>query len=98
MQGAMATTRGRFILIGDSYDRYDRPQLGLSLSELREGYDLVIGTRFQGGILPGAMSFLHAGKPILPGIGRLLFKGSVRDFPCGLRSFRRDSIEQLHLQ
>jgi hypothetical protein len=65
---------------------------------MREGYDLVIGNRFRGGILTGAMPFLHAGNPILPGIGRLLFKDSVRDFHCGLLAFRRDSIEQLHLQ
>lgn len=100
VQGAIAAARGRFILMADSDDSYDITQLGAFLSKLREGYDLVVGNRFHGGILPGAMPWLHryAGNPILSGIGRLLFKSSIGDFHCGLRAFRRDSIEQLHLQ
>jgi glycosyltransferase involved in cell wall biosynthesis len=100
LQEAIAAARGRFIVMGDSDDSYDFTQLGLFLNKLREGYDLVVGNRFRGGILPGAMPRLHryAGNPILSTIGRLLFKCPIGDFHCGLRAFRRDSIEQLHLQ
>jgi len=100
LQGAIAVARGRFVVMGDSDDSYDFTQLGLFLNRLREGYDLVIGNRFRGGILPGAMPSLHryAGNPILSGIGRLFFKSPIGDFHCGLRAFRRDRIEQLHLQ
>lgn len=100
LQGAIAVARGEFILMGDSDDSYDFTQLGAFLSKLGEGYDLVVGNRFRGGISPGAMPLLHryAGNPILSGIGRLLFKSPVGDFHCGLRAFRRDSIEQLCLQ
>jgi glycosyltransferase involved in cell wall biosynthesis len=100
LQGAIAAARGQFVLMGDSDDSYDFTQLGAFLSKLREGYDLVVGNRFRGGISPGAMPLLHryAGNPILSGIGRLLFKSPVGDFHCGLRAFRRDSIEQLRLQ
>ena len=100
LQGAIAAARGQFVLMGDSDDSYDFTQLGAFLSKLREGYDLVVGNRFRGGISPGAMPLLHryAGNPILSGIGKLLFKSPVGDFHCGLRAFRRDSIEQLRLQ
>jgi glycosyltransferase involved in cell wall biosynthesis len=100
LQGAIAAARGRFIVMGDSDDSYDFTQLGLFLIKVREGYDLVIGNRFRGGILPGAMPLLHryAGNPILSGIGRLLFKSPIGDFHCGFRAFRRDRIEQLHLR
>jgi glycosyltransferase involved in cell wall biosynthesis len=100
LQGAIAAARGQFILMGDSDDSYDFTQLGAFLSRLHEGYDLVVGNRFQGGISPGAMPLLHryAGNPILSGIGRFLFKSPVGDFHCGLRAFRRHSIEQLRLQ
>ena len=45
------------------------------VDKLREGYDLVMGNRFKGGIRPGAMPFLHRylGNPVLTGIGRLFF-------------------------
>lgn len=98
--GAIAAARGRFVLMGDSDDSYDFTQLGFFLSKLREGYDLVVGNRFRGGILPGAMPPLHryAGNPILSGLGRLFFKSPIGDFHCGLRAFRRDRIKQLRLQ
>jgi glycosyltransferase involved in cell wall biosynthesis len=100
LQGAIAAARGRFVVIGDSDGSYDFTQLGLFLNKLREGYDLVIGNRFRGGILPGAMPRLHryAGNPILSAVGRLLFQSPIGDFHCGLRAFRRERIEHLHLQ
>lgn len=100
LQGAIAVARGRFVFMGDSDDSYDFTQLGAFISKLREGYDLVVGNRFRGGILPGAMPLLHryAGNPILSGIGRLFFKSPIGDFHCGLRGFRRDSLGQVRLQ
>jgi glycosyltransferase involved in cell wall biosynthesis len=100
LQGAIAAARGRFVVMGDSDGSYDFSRLDLFLDKLQEGYDLVIGNRFQGEILPGAMPPLHryAGNPILSGIGRLFFKSPVGDFHCGLRAFRRDSIAPLRLQ
>ena len=58
--------------MGDADDSYDFSQLDALVSKLREGYDFVIGNRFQGGILPGAMPPLHRylGNPVLAGIGR----------------------------
>ena len=53
------------------------------MEPLGPGTDLVMGNRFQGGIAPGAMPFLHQylGNPVLSGIGRLFFKAPVSDFP-----------------
>lgn len=100
LQGAIAAARGRYILMGDSDDSYDFTQLGAFVNKLGEGYDLVMGNRFRGGIQPGAMPALHRylGNPVLTTIGRLFFRSPVRDFHCGLRAFRKDSIEKLQLQ
>lgn len=100
LQGAIQASRGRFILMGDSDDSYDFTQLGSFVDKLREGYDLVMGNRFRGGILPGAMPPLHRylGNPVLTTIGRVFFKCPVADFHCGLRAFRKIAIQQLQLQ
>jgi glycosyltransferase involved in cell wall biosynthesis len=100
LHGGIAAARGRFILMGDADDSYDFTQLEGFVCKLREGYDLVMGNRFQGGILPGAMPPLHRylGNPVLTGIGRLFFKSPVGDFHCGLRAFRKDAIERLELR
>jgi hypothetical protein len=46
------------------------------------------------------MPFLHRflGNPVLSWLGRLFFGCPVGDFQCGLRGFRKDSIDKLELQ
>jgi glycosyltransferase involved in cell wall biosynthesis len=92
--------RGRYIIMGDADDSYDFSTLDEYLDQLRGGAELVMGNRFQGGIAPGAMPFLHRyfGNPALSFLGRLFFKIPVGDFHCGLRAFKTDSIRSLGLQ
>lgn len=98
--GGIQAARGEFIIMGDSDDSYDFTNLMPFLEKLREGYDLVMGNRFKGGIQPGAMPFLHQylGNPVLSGLGRLFFHIPINDFHCGLRGFRKASILKLGLQ
>jgi len=86
--------------MGDADDSYDFAHLGPFVDKLREGFDLVMGNRFAGGIAPGAMRPLHRylGNPVLTGVGRLLFKSECHDFHCGLRGFRREAIQKLDLR
>jgi glycosyltransferase involved in cell wall biosynthesis len=98
--GGIAAARGKYVIMGDADNSYDSSNLMLFIDTLREGYELVMGNRFRGGIQPGAMPFLHyyLGNPVLTGIGRLFFKSPCRDFHCGLRGFDRKAIETLKLK
>ncbi|MGA9593623.1 MAG: glycosyltransferase, partial [Candidatus Acidiferrales bacterium] len=100
LRGGIEAARGEFVIMGDSDDSYDFTQIGDFVSKLNEGYDLVMGNRFQGGIRPKAMPFLHhyLGNPGLSWLGRLFFKCPVGDFQCGLRGFRKSAIDRLRLQ
>jgi glycosyltransferase involved in cell wall biosynthesis len=91
---------GRYIIMGDADDSYDFLNLNPFISKLREGYELVMGNRFKGGIVDGAMPLLnrYLGNPVLSLIGRIFFKSTIGDFHCGLRGFHRDSFQQLDLQ
>src|SRR5215467_6789032 len=86
--------------MGDADDSYDFTGIGPFVDKLREGFDVVMGNRFKGGIAPGAMPFLHKylGNPVLTGIGRLFFGSASGDFHCGLRAFRKEAIERLNLR
>jgi glycosyltransferase involved in cell wall biosynthesis len=97
--GGIDAAQGRYVIMGDADDSYDFTDLGSFVEALRDGYDLVMGNRFKGGIKKGAMPFLHryVGNPILSAIGRLFFRCPVGDFHCGLRGFRRDSVLALQL-
>ena len=92
--------RGRFVIMGDSDDSYNFKELDPFVTKLREGFDLVMGNRFKGGIRPGAMPPLHRylGNPVLSTIGRVFFASPVRDFHCGLRGFDRAAILRLDLR
>lgn len=96
----IAAARGRYVIMGDADDSYDFYRLDAFVKELRAGADLVMGNRFQGGIAPGAMPWLHRylGNPVLSALGRLFFHSRVGDFQCGLRAFKKDSIQRLDLQ
>jgi glycosyltransferase involved in cell wall biosynthesis len=95
----IAAARGTFVIMGDSDDSYDFSALQPFVEQLREGYDLVLGNRFRGGIAPGAMPVLHKffGNPLLTFIGRTLYRSPSHDFYCGLRAFRRDAVLSLGL-
>ena len=100
LAGGIRAARGRYVIMGDSDDSYDFSALDLFVERLREGWQLVMGNRFKGGIRPGAMPPLHRylGNPVLTGIGRLFFKNPSGDFHCGLRGFDREAMLALDLQ
>jgi glycosyltransferase involved in cell wall biosynthesis len=97
--GGIAAAKGRFVIMGDADDSYDFSCLDAFVAKLREGHPLVMGNRFTGGIMPGAMPPLHRylGNPVLSFIGRLLFRSPIGDFHCGLRGFDRQAVLDLKL-
>ncbi len=100
LMGGIHAAQGKYVVMADSDDSYDFSRIHPFIHKLREGYDLVMGNRFAGGIEKGAMPFLHKylGNPVLTFIGRLLFKSPCRDFHCGLRGFDRQKIIELDLR
>ena len=100
LMGGFQAARGTYVLMGDADDSYDFSHLPRFLEKLEQGYDLVMGNRFQGGIAPRAMPFLHQylGNPVLSLIGRIFFHSSIGDFHCGLRAFRREAVNHLCLR
>ena len=50
-----AEARGEIIVMGDADDTYDFSRLDELLKPLGDGFDMVLGNRFTGGITAGAM-------------------------------------------
>lgn len=97
--GGCNAAYGKYVIMGDSDDSYDFLNLMPFIEKLRDGYDLVMGNRFKGGIEKNAMPPLHRylGNPVLSFIGRVLYKSKIKDFHCGLRGYNRESILKLNL-
>jgi glycosyltransferase involved in cell wall biosynthesis len=96
-----AEARGEYLVMGDADNTYDFADVGRFLQPLLAGRcDFVMGSRFAGTILPGAMSWSHRwiGNPVLSGMLRLLFKTRVSDSHCGMRGLTRAAAERMHLR
>lgn len=98
--GGINAAEGTYIMMGDADDSYDFSNMMPYVIKLREGYDLVMGNRFKGGIKKGAMPFIHKylGNPVLSFIGRLFFKSKIGDFHCGLRGFSKVAFKKMELK
>jgi glycosyltransferase involved in cell wall biosynthesis len=96
-----AEARGRFIVMGDSDGSYDFTQLDRLIEPLRDGtHEYVLGSRFAGKILKGAMPWTHRyiGNPVLTGVLNRLFKVKSSDAHSGMRAFTSDAYRRMALQ
>jgi glycosyltransferase involved in cell wall biosynthesis len=94
------SANGKYIIMGDSDNSYDFSNLDFFVEKLDQGFDLVVGNRFLGGIMPGAMPWKnrYIGNPFLTWVGSTLFNCPLRDFHCGIRGFQKDSFLKMDLR
>ena len=89
--------QGAFIIMGDADDSYDFSEVPRFVAKWREGYELVMGNRFVGGIKPGAMPWLHKhlGNPALTTILNHFFHAGIGDAYCGMRGFTKRVYQRI---
>ncbi len=92
--------RGEYIVIGDGDDSYDFREAVPMVEKLILGYDLVMGTRLRGKIMPGAMPWKnrYIGTPVLTATVNLLYQSSFSDVNCGMRAFSKQAFLEMHLE
>jgi glycosyltransferase involved in cell wall biosynthesis len=88
---------GEVVVFADADNTYDFLETPLLVRELEKGFDLVVGSRLEGNIHPGAMPFLHRhlGTPILNFFVNLLYArgaNKITDCNSGFRCFNRGSF------
>ena len=92
--------QGRVLIMGDCDTTYDFLNLEEMYQLLADKHcDMVMGNRFLGGIEKGAMPLSHKlGVRFLSYCGRKKYKVRVYDFHCGIRGFRRETLDKLELK
>jgi glycosyltransferase involved in cell wall biosynthesis len=99
LRGGIEAARGRIIVIGDADDSYDFLEAPKLVAKIKEGYDLVVGSRFKGRILPGAMPWTSKiGNPIMTFTLNLLFRVNTSDSQSGMRAFTKEAYRKMQLQ
>lgn len=97
-QYAFERARGDIVAMGDGDTTYDFGELPRLVSHLEDsGADMVIGSRLDGEIKPGAMPTLHrfVGNPVLTGFLNAFYDAGVSDAHSGMRVFHRDVLDRL---
>jgi hypothetical protein len=86
--------------MGDADDTYDFSRLDDLIRPLDQGYDMVLGNRFAGGVQPGAMPWAHRyiGSPIINLLIRRFIGVRVGDSQSGFRAFTRAAYQRLRLR
>jgi glycosyltransferase involved in cell wall biosynthesis len=93
--------RGKYIVLMDGDLTYDPNDMKKLLPLLLKGdFDIIIGSRLKGRILPGSMPALHRyiGNPVLTWLLNRLFGSNVSDAHCGLRAITRTALDSLDLR
>jgi glycosyltransferase involved in cell wall biosynthesis len=100
IRGGIDASLGDLIVIGDADGQHDFSMLPEFVARLREGYEVVIGNRFAGGMAPGSMTWSHRyiGNPLLSGFLRLLFHPGIHDAQGGFRALRREAYDAMDLR
>jgi len=98
--GGFDAAHGRYLVMGDADGSYDFTDAVAMIGRLIGGAELCMGSRFQGGIKPGAMPWKnrYIGNPLLTGILNLFFRSGIDDAHCGLRAIRKEAYQALGLE
>jgi len=100
LKAGIAASQGTYVIMGDADDSYDFSEVPNFVAKLSQGFDLVMGNRFAGGIKPGAMppSHRYFGNPGLTWLINTFFGTGAGDCYCGMRGFRRSLYNKLDLR
>jgi glycosyltransferase involved in cell wall biosynthesis len=97
---AIPRLRGKYVLMGDADCTYDFREISGFVERFREGYEFIMGSRFQGSIEPDSMPPLHRyfGIPLTTWMLNVLYRTRFSDIHCGLRGVSREALERLDLE
>jgi len=95
-----AAAAGQYLIFLDADLSYEFAHIPRFVTKLRDGADLVMGSRFKGNIDSGAMPLMHhvLGTPVLTLIANTFFRCGISDVNCGMRGLSKDAFMRLGLR
>ncbi len=95
----LMNARGTYMYLADCDNTYDFNDIPRFIEKLDQGYDLVVGNRFQMPIEKGAMPWLHKyiGNPLLSRIVKIFFNVKIGDIHCGARAITKNALGKIVL-
>lgn len=95
---ALDVAKGEYVVMLDADSTYPARAIPAFVATLEEGYDVVMGSRFQGRIADGAMKPVNRiGNMALSGLASVLYGRRCTDVCTGMWAFRRELVRGLGL-
>jgi glycosyltransferase involved in cell wall biosynthesis len=100
LKAGIEASQGTYVVMGDADGSYDFSEIPNFMKSFVKGNEIVIGNRFSGGIVPGAMPFLnqYLGNPAITLVTKILHGKTFGDTQCGLRGGTKEALQALNLQ
>lgn len=99
LKSGFLKARGEYIIMGDCDTTYDFESVEDFILKLENGYDLVVGNRFNKETEINAISFIHKiGVKSLSFFAKSKYNVSINDFHCGLRGIRKKALEDIEFK
>ena len=97
---AIPYVRGKWLLLGDADLTYDFRELEPFIKAFRDGAEFIMGSRFKGTIVPGAMPPLHRyfGTPVTTWMLNVIYGSSFSDIHCGMRGVTMEAFKRMQLK
>lgn len=97
---AIPFVRGRWVVMGDADLTYEFRELSGFIEAFRGGAEFIMGSRFRGGIQPGAMPPLHRwfGTPVTTWMLNIIYGTRFSDIHCGMRGVTLDALKRMRLR
>jgi hypothetical protein len=99
LRAGMEAARAPLLMFYDADLSYDAEEVPRYVEALRQGADIVMGSRLRGQIDPGAMPPLHRrfGTPLMTAACNAIFKTGISDINCGMRALTKEALRRLDL-
>lgn len=99
-RGGIESALYPYIILGDADGQHDFSEIPKFVALLQQGYELIVGNRFNSSAEAGSMSWTHRyiGNPLLSGLVRLLYRTPIRDSQCGMRGMTKAAFVSMHLR
>lgn len=97
---AIPFVRGRYIVMGDADLTYEFRKLRQFVEAFEGGAEFIMGSRFKGGIEPGAMPALHRyfGTPVTTWMLNVIYGTRFGDIHCGMRGVTLDGFKRMRMK
>ena len=97
---AIPFVRGQYVVMGDADLTYEFRELKQFVAAFHDGAEFIMGSRFKGGIEPGAMPALHRyfGTPVTTWMLNVIYGTRFEDIHCGMRGVTLDGFKRMRLK